>query len=136
MLTNINTETGIRYGYISADSLDPDLVHTLMHEEGKDLAYEEYMEALEKKYGDDFDECRASDDYYCDEPVIHGEHEGVKYISSWLGGALHFFITESPVVARCVLCSPCVPNAGDLDTPGDVMTYSVHNDWRREENEI
>lgn len=40
VMTNINQETGIRYGYISAKSIHHDLVDHLMYEVGKDLSFE------------------------------------------------------------------------------------------------
>ena len=41
MSVNINLETGIRYGIISAHSLDQDLVHDLLYHIGEDLTYAE-----------------------------------------------------------------------------------------------
>lgn len=38
MQPNVNPETGIAYGYISARSLDPALVHSLMYEKVKTKA--------------------------------------------------------------------------------------------------
>lgn len=60
---------------------------------------------------------RALENIQIDEPVVEGEHEGTKYITSWLGGALHFFITQSSAYTEeAPACSPCVPNAGDIDS--------------------
>ena len=130
---NINTETGIRFGYISSNKLDPEVVHTLMFEVGVDLAFEEYMAELEEKYGEDFDEYTAVGGYHCEEPIITGSYEGVSYSSSWLGGALNFFIFESPVITKCALCSPCVPGAGDLGSEGEFEAYGVPDNWLKEE---
>ena len=69
------------------------------------------------------------------EPHIHGECEGVKYATSWLGGALNFFIIESPVITtKACRASPCVPNAGILKHPedheeGSVESYGIPEDW-------
>jgi len=43
----------------------------------------------------------------------------VKYLQGWLGGAPLIWILESPYLAYAPVCSPCVPNAGDLDNMGD-----------------
>lgn len=60
---------------------------------------------------------RALEDLQVDEPIIEGTYEGTKYITSWLGGALHFFITEARAYTPWApACSPCVPNAGNLDS--------------------
>lgn len=37
--------------------------------------------------------------------------------ASCLGGAYLLFIQDSPFLTSCSVCSPCVPNAGDLDSP-------------------
>ena len=59
----------------------------------------------------------------CDEPEYAYELETsegpVHFRTLWLGGAPLVLTTESPWVARCAPCSPCVPNAGDLDAPSD-----------------
>lgn len=47
----------------------------------------------------------------------YGESEGVKMRLSSLGGAPLLWILDSPYRATVRLCSPCVPNAGDLDSP-------------------
>ena len=41
MFTNINPETGIRYGYISAQSIHPDILDTIMYSVGTDLSFNE-----------------------------------------------------------------------------------------------
>ncbi len=127
-MMNINEETGIRFGFISANSLHSDVVDDLMFNFGTDLDYEEYV----KENPDEED----ADDYYNDEPDIEGEMEKVKYATSWLGGALHFWIFESPYKTQCALCSPCVFNVGDLGNIGEDyvdVAYDVPKEWRTEE---
>lgn len=61
------------------------------------------------------------------EPTIEGQYEGVKYTILWLGGSPLLYITESPVVVLVrSLCSPCVPNAGDLDSGLDLDGYPCY----------
>ena len=136
---NINLKTGIRYGYISASELDSDLVDTLIHENGVDVGYESFLKELESTLDLDTDEGQAEYDealeaYEDDEPAIEGIYDGVHYATSWIGGALHFFIFESPVIAKCSLCSPCVPGAGDLGTQGEFECYGVPEDWKNRFN--
>lgn len=104
---NLHPTTGIAYGYVAANELDPEIVSALM--------------AISK------------DDY--DEPYAEGVYDDVRYRTSYLGGALNFFILESPVVTdHAGLASPCVPNAGILSytMDGGVQAYSVPESWWNE----
>jgi hypothetical protein len=150
---NINPTTGIAYGYIAASALDSDLVNELMDNGTDTYAEEAFAAWLEEKAnqiqadGEDISDEDAKDEandlsyqfwdsYESDEPIIEGVHEGVTYCSSWPGGALNFFIYESPVTTtKARLASPCIPNAGILDTlDGNVIAYDVPADWRRIED--
>lgn len=153
MVANINPETGIAYGYISANTLDSDLVTELLDggvNHTREAAYREWREekAAQLMAADltingmdeakDRADCVAyefADNYYDEEPVVEGVHEGVSFCSSWLGGALNFFISHSPYTTdKARRSSPCVPNAGILDTlDGDVTSYDVPPDWRYSE---
>ena len=147
MQPNVNELTGIRYGIISANSLDGELVHDLMYRHGEDLSWKEAaveigneVNALvEEGLIDEDDVDREMDERLCDlnieEPIIEGACEGVLYRTSWLGGALHFWIFESPRIGLYSECSPCCPNAGDLDSPNDdgVECYDVPEGWRVDE---
>lgn len=184
MFTNINPETGIRYGYISAQSIHPVVLDTIMYSVGKDLTYEaakleakaevereadqieeeariaiaerggytdrEAEDALEEEielaynrlgYDDqeDFIDSklsRAMDHIYIEEPIIEFEYKGVKGRTSWLGGALNLWIFESPHTNTFALCSPCVPNACNLDQPepDGYVGYDVPPHWRVKED--
>ena len=147
MQPNVNPETGIRYGIISANSLDGELVQDLLYYEGEDLSWKEAEEEIRNEVNalveegtiDEDDVDREVDDRLCDvyidEPIVEGECEGVKYCTSWLGGALHFWIFESPRIGLYSECSPCCPNAGNLDSPNDdgVECYDVPEGWRENE---
>jgi hypothetical protein len=181
MTANINPETGIAYGYISARSLHDDVVQELQdngtdvyyadaveeaqqetarelsnkvplgvlelplaywnNEKGchetltEDTLYEAFLEHVKANWSGSDWEQKFNDAYQPDEPIHEGEKDGVKYRTSWLGGALNVWVFESPHTARTVACSPCVPNAGDLDNVGrgDYLCYDVPPDWRDEE---
>jgi hypothetical protein len=139
MQPNVNPETGIAYGYISAQSLDQDLVHNLMYDYGKDLSYQSALEEAKaarrgQEAEEEFDEDKFSEEYEAYEPTIAGECDGVKYQTSWLGGALNFFIFFSPVTGSYAACSPCVPGAGNLNQRGSSVTcYDVPRDWMRDD---
>lgn len=68
----------------------------------------------------DFDDLASeilSDTYESDGDSLDYTHEsdGIKYQLGSLGGAPLLWIIESPFVTWCRQCSPCVPNAGDLN---------------------
>ena len=179
-LPNRNPETGIRYGYISANSLDPDILHDLMYGlRAKDLSRQEALVALDAELENEAnkieEDARTALDHrllasqfwneqcvekayhhlgfdgrenfiasrreereahiQIDEPIIEGELDGVKYHTSWLGGALHLWVFFSPRTAFFRECSPCVPGAGNLDCPDvdGVLTYDVPFEWRASE---
>ncbi len=49
-IANINHVTGIRYGYIRGDSIDPDQLHHLLYERGaKDLSWEAARDEIRKE---------------------------------------------------------------------------------------
>lgn len=149
MSANINPDTGIAYGYISADALYPETVDELMYgPQATDLHYEEYLAdylAIERRdceergvfFDQDYHESQFAQDWEDNEPVVEGElkvpgYGDVHYRSSWLGGALNFFIFKSPFTTdKARRASPCVPNAGILDIlDGSVTAYDVPADWR------
>ena len=184
MFTNINPETGIRYGYISAQSIHPDILDTIMYSVGTDLSFneaelearaeieqeaeqieedaciaiaerggytdreaedalEEEIESAYNRLGYDDREdfvdrrlSRAMDHVYIEEPIIEFEYEGVKGLTSWLGGALNLWIFESTHTNTFALCSPCVPNVCNLDQPDPdgCVGYDVPPHWRVKED--
>ena len=146
---NTNTETGVAYGVISLRSIDPELANELWYDHGTDMDYESGLvdhisDAIaawvnEGNDFDDFDEDGArqafAESYESYEPTITGAFEGVKYTIMHLGGAPLLYITHSPhVVDDAPQCSPCVPNAGDLDSyhrgdRGSTRCYTTPADW-------
>ena len=142
-MPNTNPATGIAFGYISANALDPEVVDRL--QQGLSLEYQQALEEFtasskvdpetgEPISDDDlqvlFDQ--FAEDWEDDEPTYEGTHEGVKYRTSWLGGALHVWIFESPhTTDKARRASPCVPGAAILDTlDGSETGYDVPPDWR------
>lgn len=156
-VTNVNPETGIRYGIISANALHGDVIDNIQNM-GRDLHYEEAKADLEKQADALEEEVRigmAEDDpsivgneeieesrieaayeargyqdredfigkqleqFQDEEPVHEFEIDGVKGRTTWLGGALLVWVFFSPHMTRVQLCSPCVPNCGDLDNVVD-----------------
>lgn len=146
MTANVNPDTDIAYGYISASALDSDIVGELMYgRQAVNLSHkgalEDYLnghrfdpETGEKTSEDDLETLAQEfgEDYQDDEPIVEGVYEGVSYCSSWLGGALNFFIFHSLFTTDTARrASPCVPNCGILDTlDGSEFSYDVPPDWR------
>lgn len=143
-MTNIDPDNGVAFGYIHADALRSDL-DLLYNPLALDLTFEEFFEheaAIERRAAEEagnfnFDthalRDRLWDEWNCEEPVIEGEFDGVTYRSSWLGGALHFFILKSPYITHAARrASTCdEPNAGILNTlDGNVTAYDVPPNWR------
>lgn len=153
-MTNTNPETGIRYGTIYLNHLDGDTADWLFTE-GTNVSEEEAYKdaeieiraevAAEIESGEFDDENNDlenevnwrmqnwSDNCQIDEPYIEGESEGVKYGISWLGGAPLLWVYKSPHITKHGLCSPCVPNAGDLESEGDYECYDVPTGWKEKE---
>ena len=149
--TNMSPDTGIRYGTIYLNELDPDTSAHLFGI-GKNVSYEEAMDEMrmevaieaaglgldesDREHWEDRELERRADHIQIDEPIIEGECEFVSYHISWLGGAPLLWVFYSPHVGRFDLCSPCVPNACNLTSPNDLgyEGYSVPPDWLRKGN--
>ena len=154
-MNNVHPETGVPYGVISGNSV-PNLVEEITTQ-GEDLSFLAYKQELQDKLKSAIanaleDYCRDSEDMAdhldyddmleslmdaglndctCDEPEYSyeekTEHGKIKYQLGWLGGAILIWVTESPWIVPCAQCSPCVPNAGDLNNPrkNGIMAYCV-----------
>lgn len=151
---NVNPETGIHYGAISGHSLDPDILNDIQ-DKVFDLeyqaAYKDHLKNLLQDVicdSDDLtiqqmiDKCEAHDidpdldyfaeDFDCSEPSGTVNHEGLIVTFTWLGGAPLIIVNESPFITFANPCSPCVPNAGDLDNldPEGIECYAVPENWK------
>ena len=145
-MTNTNPETGIRYGIISANSLCPSVFDELCYgPQAKDVRYEDacsdLASVIEASVSDFLSrgQTRTLIDYAlemfeheCEEPIYEGVYEGVRYSTTWIGGAIHVWVFESPETGHYAECSPCVPYAGNLDCPDPegVVCYDVPSGWR------
>lgn len=126
---NVNPETGIRYGVAAILGL-ADWVFDEFFQNGRNLsaeaAFEEWRAENPEADVDDFwDSYEEYEDCYSLET---GE---MKLGMFYLGGAPLVWVYESPHVTRARLCSPCVPNAGDLDSqdPEGFECYTLPADW-------
>lgn len=153
---NINRETGIHFGAISGNSLDSDVLFDLQEKAfcleyetalcdylkrrllsvqtlvlGDHLTSNQLVDLCDEKGIDPDIDCFA-DLFYSDEPSGTIEHDGLIITFDWLGGAPLIIVNESPFVTFANPCSPCVPNAGDLDNldPDGVECYTVPENWK------
>lgn len=144
-MPNYNPDTGIPYGTIYLHHLDSDVANDLFYK-GENISEKNALEELRAEVNcaveageideDDFDAelDHRAENLHIEEPTIEGECEGVKYMISWLGGAPLLWVFSSPYTGAYAQCSPCVPGAGDLETPDEygVICYDVPPDWRSE----
>lgn len=152
-MVNTNPRTGVAYGLIAANALDGEIVERLMFGgQARDLLFEKFCEELRDEIriaaaengfvegsadsdawqDDEFERRVARERHDPDEPEIEGRYEGVSYRTTWIGGALHFWIFESPhTTDKARRASPCAPGAAILDTlDGSESGYDVPADWR------
>ena len=130
-LTNINQETGIRYGCISQHSLDPDALNEIWTEGSVYLPYCPHCnEANDAGNEEECHSCgkEVEEWEYAEEMNYLRYEEKTKYGKIVIEGCLDsdLIITESPFYTLARLCSPCVPGAGDLDTPDNQFGYKTY----------
>jgi|SRR5579863_1655953 len=90
-----------------------------LHSYRLDDAVDSAFEAIE----DDFNDCYEAED----EQFVY-ERDGYKISNS--PSLVCLFIERSPYYTYTRGCSPCAPNAGDLDNPdGGLKTFCLGHDW-------
>lgn len=129
---NTNLETGIRYGTVYLDSLQ-DWVWDEFWNHGYNLTSESALKEFRTENPDATDDDLQEfwDSYECEEEEFELETGGMKLGLSWLGGAALVWVFQSPHTTRARLCSPCVPNAGNLNSPDPdgYECYTLPSDW-------
>lgn len=155
-MPNYNPETKIPYGVIALNNLHDWLIDELY--QLPNPLYDEVLansarEQLLEHFADDEDRCDEiselsnddildmaeetldtgwSDDIDVGLEGVKGTIDGVKVGVSELGGAYLLWVFESPHTGTYSACSPCVPGAGDLDSPNEngITCYDVPSYWR------
>jgi hypothetical protein len=95
-------------------------------------ARDEYMSQFE---GDEIDTDKIEEEFYDSyegwEEEYSLEKDGMKLQLGYLGGAALVWVLESPHTTYSRPCSPCVPNAGDLDSLSDtgIECYTLPPEW-------
>lgn len=159
MVPNINQETGIAYGVISGHAIEPDVLD-MIERNGDNLSEREAEEGFRVAINNEIETGKLNADLFEEEMErrlrewheCSGEHiyryveyddDGkieVEIHTGWLGGAQLLWVIQSPYLSLAYPCSPCVPNAGDLDNrcgadaAEAVTCYDVPPEWRVSEN--
>lgn len=148
-MINTNIDTGIRFGIVSANSLHGDVIDEIQ-QYGTDVHWDDAVSELRERMAAEWaDEGKSSDDdefteafeeavedlgnsWMDDEPVHEYETQQCSVMTTWLGGAMMVWVFKSPYIVKARLCSPCVPNAGDLDSKDKedgFDCYDVPPEW-------
>ena len=144
MTANINPDTGIRYGVASLNSL-AEWVWDEFFTNGTNLTAQQAEADFKRDFAlendrepSDDEEQEFWDGYEADEECYELEADGMRLELSYLGGAAIVFVLESPHIGQARECSPCVPNAGDLDNRerGGFDCYSLPAEWFRSVEEV
>ena len=140
---NRDSETGIRYGVISqnsvlqawADSAEADYGEPACPHCGNPVV--EYNDDAHGEYDGDCAEyacesCRRTYDTsecYGEEPIGWSYDYDEYTLTDCLDTDI--FVLKSPYYTFAAYCSPCVPGAGNLDSPhpDGVPTYCLGHDW-------
>jgi hypothetical protein len=155
LLANVDPETGISYGVISLNSIDSYTLEDI-YQNGEDLSYKAAREEAEKEFSmlkynpdgtpldDDYLESAMQEwdeAYQNDNDAYLYTSEGITVQTSGDGSTLWVF--KSPYTRLVSQCSPCVPNAGDLNTEtakwnsqgAPVNAYDLPQTWLRNDSE-
>lgn len=162
---NVDPANGIHYGCISQHSVNQESLSDIF-DNGRNLSYESAqadfkanLRATLKDYFSDYkfmketstlDDCVEAcydaveqewNDGYEDsgESVYLYEQDGYKLSTS--PSLVAVFVEKSPYYTFARGCSPCAPNAGDLDNAtaednGNLKTYCLGPDWFGDESPI
>lgn len=145
--TNIDIKTGIRFGVISQNSVMPEAINDFEQDYGDPHCPKCGNEVNRTTAIEGADEweyySHGSSDYVCEEckhwldseDVFSDEAIGFNYeqdgytLTNCLDNDI--FVIASPFYTFAQYCSPCVPGAGNLDTPilNGVKTYCLSHDW-------
>jgi len=140
--TNIDTETGIRYGVISQHSVSGDALNDVEYDYPfacPECGSDALVESKSKQYDYFCQTCRTwhmSEDCHGEESTgFHVEDSEYTLIDCLDSDIM---VIKSPYYTYAQYCSPCVPGAGNLDNPmpGGVKTYCLGADWFDEYNPL
>lgn len=135
-MTNYDEKTGIHYGVISPNSISQEALLDLC-DKSTDTVYESSKDAFLKDLETFCDDNNLNfkninDASFIDEfdqnydNVYHGyEYEDKDYILHISDDNFGIFVIKSPYYTYTKQCSPCAPNAGDLNAPISKQEYDA-----------
>lgn len=145
--SNIDTASGIRYGVIAMNSINLDYSSDFEPEYGEPhcpkcgavvvSSDDASLPDADWNEGKDY-ACVACESVYWSDAVFPDESQGWSYdrdgytLTDCLDNDI--FVLQSPYFTYAQFCSPCVPGAGNLDTPisaedGGAKCYALGHDW-------
>ena len=132
-LANYDEEAQIHYGAISLNSVSPEALD-LGGNNWTDESYEACKEEAMREEGESFDEEAFGDGYMGDGDTEWSYTDDEYQLVTVLTNCL--LVIKSPYFTHARYCSPCLPNAGDCDTPdeGGVKTYCLGREFFDEYN--
>jgi len=144
--SNVDLKTGIRFGVISqhavseawCDSAEPDYGEPTCGKCGNPAQegciddepdYPEWDDEGMDYFCRDCKRSFNSEDAFRDEPLGWSFEDSEYTLTDCLDSDV--FVLKSPYYTFAQFCSPCVPGAGNLDTPvsNGVKTYALGHDW-------
>jgi hypothetical protein len=132
MISNFNPDTGVHYGVISIHSVSSWFLDDI-YQNGTDNIFNAFVDEL-KEQGKTEEEIQNEIDCYDSCGYTDISYTDSEY-DIWLNETT-IFVSRSPVIVNCRPCSPCCPNAGDLDNISDtgIPTYGLKpEDLRNDE---
>jgi len=103
-LPNMNPETGVRYGVLNPNRLPSG----------------DWFDSFEPFYGEGVE---VTEDMETETYILNKDGFKAEYNSN----TNTLMVFESPYIVKCRLCSPCYPNAGDLDNRDEEYGYETYD---------
>ncbi len=130
--TNIDKETGIRFGVIPIHLLSDHALDRILLM-GKDVAYEAACKAIRKRSRG------ANRERLLEDLAENWDSEFSRYVFegdcglvvTHTPGSPDAWVIKSPFFTHCEFCSPCAPGAGYLASPDEdgPKTYCLDGEW-------
>lgn len=130
---NQDTETGIRYGVIAINSLSSNVWDDIenIYIQSCPNCGDELNEQFKLDLANEDLDCPSCGKNMSEDDSWPEEPSG----KAWKGDSaynlefteLYCFVTKAPVAIKATYCSPCMPGAGDLDSPNPdgILTYAL-----------
>lgn len=144
-IPNYDSEAKIHFGVISNHSVDTEALSDI-YDKGENLSHAEYVvevkshirsaisdvvsrHQLDSAVDSAFDaiEDEINDSYHGEDEQYLYQQNGYKISNS--PSLVCLFVQLSPYYTYAAACSPCAPNAGDLDKQGSFKSYCLGPEW-------